>query len=106
MEKIIVHAFEKDGIIYPPVEAECENCVFSESKIIGFNFGGEVIRCYCYFIKEFVDDQPPCAKHELDILKISDEQEEELWRLEEADELDVDEDDEAKKREAEAFHSL
>jgi hypothetical protein len=105
MEKIILHAFEKDGIIHPPVEAECGNCSYSVSKIVGFNFGGEVIRCYCHFIDEFVDDQFVCVNHDLDLMRLSDEQIEEYERLEDAGELDINEEAEAKRTEIEEFLS-
>jgi hypothetical protein len=106
MEKTYLHAFEKDGIIYPPIEAECANCFYSESKTVGFDFGGEVIRCYCYHIGEFVDDQPPCVNHELSLSKVSSEQEEEYWRLEGAGELESEAADEDERREIQEFLAL
>ena len=105
MKKTIIHAFEKGGVIYPPLEAECKNCYQSETRIIGLIGGEAIIGCYCDFIGKPVDGTA-CESYGLDLSKIPDEHEKRYAELEEAGELEDDEEAEAKKRELEEFLSL
>lgn len=91
MGEIIVPTFEKDGETYPPAYAECATCFYSDAKVIGFDFIGEVVIRYCDFVADFVDDDFYCVNQILDRSKLTDEQEEEYDRIEESGEIYEDE---------------
>ena len=106
MEKTLIHAFEEGGVIHPPLEAGCGNCCYSETRIINIVGIAAIIGCYCETSDGFVDYQFLCNGYDLDFSKIPYEYEEEYERLEDAGELEDDEEAEAKKREIEEFLSL
>ena len=107
MIETVLHSFEKDGIIYPPIEAECGNCFYQETKITGFNFGGEVLKCYCAFLKDFVEpDDEPCKGYGFDYNFYHQEQAEEYCRLESLGELDEQQGNLSHQQEVEDFLKL
>lgn len=79
---LIIHAFEKDGEIYPPVYAECSNCSYSGAAA-EYDFGGVEFIYACFERHQNVHNDDWCSSHDLARTKISDEAEEEIERLEE-----------------------
>lgn len=91
--RVVIHAFEKDGEIHPPVYAECGVCFYAKSRITGINFSGTEISFLCSSLKRYVDEHGWCQSFDLDTSKLSDEAEEEYTRLKEAGELNNHEDE-------------
>ncbi|MCK9187501.1 MAG: hypothetical protein M0P05_03160 [Candidatus Colwellbacteria bacterium] len=58
----IIHAFEFDGVIFPPVEAKCLNCMYSRSSIY---FDPQSI-LVCGLDKSYVETDDWCGRHDLE----------------------------------------
>ena len=80
---VIMHSFEKDGEIHPPVCAECSMCSYVVSRIVGFDFGGDVeqVKCGSDYGDKYLDDS--CSSFDFDESKMSEDQQEEYDRLKE-----------------------
>jgi hypothetical protein len=72
--KIIIHAFTQDGVLYPPVCAECQICVNSEEKVVGVGFMGDETALKCDFKQQFINPEGWCRKFNLDQTKLSSQQ--------------------------------
>jgi|GEM_PF-5189093 len=72
--KIIIHAFTQDGILYPPVYADCQICINSEEKVIGAGFMGEETALECNVSQKFICPEGWCRKFNLDQTKLSSQQ--------------------------------
>lgn len=80
---VIMHAFEKDGEMHSPVYAECAMCSYCVSKVVDFDFGGEIVETKCgdFYSDTFLDDF--CSSFSFDESRMSEEQQDEYDRLKE-----------------------
>ena len=103
---LVMPAFEKDGATYPPIYEGCDNCMYSEGAITGFDFVGEEIQFVCDCLKKHVEADGHCKNYFLIPQKLSDEAEDEYNRLEELGQLPNSQDECLSQEDIDKFQSL